>query len=73
MALKLVRSNNAQCNSRKSIYRVTENENYLQTVYKVQEKNSLFIDISLAKRSLVYLIELKIVRPLMINLLQNAF
>ena len=56
-----------------SIYRVTEDENCLQTVYKVQERNSYFIDISPEKRSLVYLIELKILRQLIITLFQNAF
>ena len=75
MTLKILimRSNNAKFNSMESIYRVTENENCLQTVYKVQERNSYFIDISPEKRSLVYLIELKIFRPLIINLFQNAF
>ena len=71
--LKIMRCKNAQFNSMESIYRVTEDENCLQTVYKVQERNSYFIDISPEKRSLVYLIELKILRQLIINLFQNAF
>ena len=57
-----------------SIYRVTENKNWLQTtVHKVQERNCYFIHISPEKRLPVSLIEQKNVRRIMINLSANAY
>ena len=70
ITLKIMSSNNAQCNSRESIYRVTEPDS---KVYTRCKKISYFIEVSPEKRPLVYLIQLKIFRPLMINLFQNAF